>query len=78
MEGRCFCTQPGFFLGYTTLSLESEEQVVHPTVPLKSEFKVVESISFTPHPTLSFESVKTEVVNLTQSSSLPSLPVERK
>ena len=60
----------------TTLSLKSEEQVVRPTLPLKSEVKMVESTSSPPDPTLSLESVKTEVVSLTKSSSCSSLPVE--
>ena len=58
-----------------TLYLQSEEQVLHPTLPLKSEFKVVKSMSVPLDPTLSLESVKTEVVTLTQS--LSHLPIER-
>ena len=50
--------------------------MVDPTLPLKSEFKVVNLMSSPPDPTLSSESVNTEVVTLTQSSSSPSLPVE--
>ena len=50
--------------------------VVDPTLPLKSEVKVVESMSSPPDPTSILESVETEVVALTQSSSCPSLPVE--
>ena len=52
------------------------DQVVDPTLPLESEVKVVESVSFLPDPALSSESVKTEVVSLTKSSSCCSLPVE--
>ena len=50
--------------------------VVDPTLPLESEVKVVESVSFPPDPTLSSESVKNEVVSLTKSSSFSSLLVE--
>ena len=50
--------------------------LVDPTLSLKSEVKVIESVSFPPDPTLSLESVKTEVVSLTKSSSCSSLPVE--
>ena len=50
--------------------------VVDPILPLESEVKVVESVSFPPDPTLSSESVNTEVVSLTKSSSCSSLPVE--
>ena len=50
--------------------------VVDPTLPSESEVKVVESVSFPPDPTLSSESVKTEVVTLTKSSSCSSLPIE--
>ena len=39
------------------------------TLPLKSEVKVVDSMSYPPNPTLSSKSVKTEVVTLTQYSS---------
>ena len=49
---------------------------VDTTLPLECEVKVVESMSSPPDPTLSSESVNTEVVSLTQSSSCPSLPVE--
>ena len=49
---------------------------VNVTLPLESEVKVVESVSFPPDPTLSSESVKTEIVSLTKSSSCSSLPVE--
>ena len=59
-----------------TLSLESEEHIVHihPTIPLKSEVKVVKSMSSPPDPTLSSESVETEVVTLAQYSS--HIPIE--
>ena len=50
--------------------------MVDPTLPLESEVKVVESVSFPPDPALSSESVKTEVVSLTKSLSCSSLPVE--
>ena len=50
--------------------------VFDPTLPLESEVKVVESVSFPPNPALSSKSVKTEVVSLTKSSSCSSLPVE--
>ena len=50
--------------------------LVDPTLPLKSEVHVVESTSSLPDPTLLSESVKTEVVTLTKSSSCSSLPVE--
>ena len=50
--------------------------VVDPTLPSKSEVKVVESVSFPLDPSLSSESVKTEVVTLTKSSSCSSLLVE--
>ena len=46
-----------------------ESSVVYPTLPLKSEFKVVELMSSPPDPTSPPESVKNEVVTLTQSSS---------
>ena len=48
-----------------TLSLESEEQVVHPTLAMKSEVEVVDSMSSPPDPTPSSESVNTEVVTFT-------------
>ena len=48
--------------------------MIDPTLPSESE--VVESMSFPPDPTLSLESVKTEVVSLTKSSSCSSLPIE--
>ena len=51
------------------LYLESEEHVVHPTLPLKSEVKVAYSMSSPPYPNISFESVNTEVVTLTKSLS---------
>ena len=50
--------------------------VVDPTLLLETEVKVVKSVSFLPDPALSSESVKTEVVSLTKSSSYSSLPVE--
>ena len=56
--------------------INSDSFVVDPTLPSKSEVKVVESMSSPPNPTLSSESVKTEVVALTKSSSCSSLPVE--
>ena len=71
--------------GYCKLSLEPPlvDKVVDlvltsfdPTLPLKSEVEVVESTSSPPDPTLSSESVKTEVVSLTKSSSFSSLLVE--
>ena len=40
-----------------TLSLESEEHVVHLILPLESEVKVVHSMSYPPDPTLSSESI---------------------
>ena len=42
----------------------------------ESEVKVVELVSFPPDPALSSDSVKTEIVSLTKSSSCSSLPVE--
>ena len=48
--------------------------IIDPILPLESE--VVKSRSFPPDPTLSSESVKTEVVALTKSSSCSSLIVE--
>ena len=50
--------------------------LVDPTLLLESEVKVVELVSFPPDPTLSSESVKTEVVSLTKYSSCSSLPIE--
>ena len=50
--------------------------MVDPTLPLESEVKVVKSMSSPPDPTLSSESVKIEVVSLTESSSCSSLLVE--
>ena len=48
--------------------------IIDPTLPLESE--VIESMSFPPDPALSSESVKSEVVALTKSSSCSSLPVK--
>ena len=45
-----------------TLSLESEEQLVHPTLPLESEVKVVESMAYSSDPTLSSESGKKPII----------------
>ena len=56
--------------------VNSDLSVIDPTLPLESEVKVVESVSFPPNPALSSESVKTEVVSLTKSSSCSSLPIE--
>ena len=56
--------------------VNSDLSVVDPTLPLESEVKVVDSVSFPPDPILSSESVKTEVVSLTKYSSCSSLPVE--
>ena len=56
--------------------VNSDLSMFDPTLPLESEVKVVESVSFPPDPTLSSESVKTEVVSLTKSSYFSSLPVE--
>ena len=56
--------------------VNSDSFVVDPTLPLKSEFKVIELMSPPSDPTLSSESVKTEVVSLTKSSSCSSLRVE--
>ena len=53
-----------------------DSSVVDPTLPLESEVEVVESTSSPPDPTLSSNSVKTEVVSLTKSLSCSSLPVE--
>ena len=50
--------------------------VVDPTLPLESEVKVVESVSFPPNPALSSESAKNEVVSLTKSSSCSSVSRE--
>ena len=61
-----------------TLSLESEEQVVHPTLLLKSEVKMVDLVSSPLNTTLSSKSIKTEVVTLTQYLSPPFLLVESK
>ena len=47
-----------------------------PTLPLESEFKVVESMPSPPNPTLLSESVETEVFPSTKSSSCPSLLIE--
>ena len=49
---------------------------VDPTLPLKCEVKVAESMSSPPDPTPTLESVETEVVPSTQSSSCPSLLIE--
>ena len=56
--------------------VNSDSSMVDPTLPLNSEVKVVESVSFPPDPSLSSESVKTEVVSLTKSLSCSSLLVE--
>ena len=56
--------------------VDSDLSVVDPTLPLESEVKVVESVSFPPDPALSSESVNTEVVILTKSLSCSSLLVE--
>ena len=56
--------------------VNSDPSLVDPTLPLKSEVEVVKSMSSPPDPTLSSESVNTEVVVLTKSSSCSSLPVE--
>ena len=56
--------------------VDSDLSVVDPTLPLESEVKVVDSVSFSPDLTLSSESVKTKVVSLTKYSSCSSLPVE--
>ena len=57
-----------------TLSLVSEEHVVHPSLPLNNEVKVVESISSPTDPTLSSKSFNDKVVTLTQS--LSHIPIE--
>ena len=49
---------------------------VYPTLPMESEIKVVDSMSYPPNPTLSLESVTTKVFTLTQSSSCPSILVK--
>ena len=56
--------------------VNSVSSIVDPTLPLKSEVKVVELMSSPPDTTLSSENVKTEVVVLTKSSSCSSLLVE--
>ena len=56
--------------------VDSYLSVVDPTFPLESEVKVVELVSFPPVPALSSESVNTEVVSLTKSSSCSSLTIE--
>ena len=56
--------------------VDSDLSVIDPTLPLESEVKVIESVSFPPDPALSSESVKTEVVSLTKYLSCSSLPVE--
>ena len=48
--------------------VDSDLSVVDPTLPLESEVKVVESVSFPPDPALSSESVNTKIVSLTKSS----------
>ena len=50
--------------------------MVDPTLPLKSAFKVVKSTSSPPDPSLPLESVNTEEVSLTKSSSCFSLLIE--
>ena len=50
--------------------------VIDPTLPLESEVKVVESVSFPLDPTVSSKSVKTEVLSLTKSPYCSSLLVE--
>ena len=50
--------------------------LVDPTLPLESEFKVVESMFPPPNPTLSSESFGIEVVPSTQYLSCPSLLIE--
>ena len=52
----------------------STSSIIDPTLPSKSE--AIESRSFPPDPSLSLESVKTEVVTLTKYSPYSSLPVE--
>ena len=54
--------------------INSVSSIIDLTLP--SESKVVESMSFPPNLALSLESVKTEVVTLTKSSSCSSLPVQ--
>ena len=56
--------------------VNSDLYVVDPTLHLESEVKVVEKVSFPPDPALLSESVKTEVVSLTKSSSCSSPPIE--
>ena len=56
--------------------VDPSPSLVDPTLPLESEAKVVESMSCPPNPTLSSESVETEVVPSTQSSSCPSLLIK--
>ena len=56
--------------------VDSDLSVVDPTLPLESEVKVVESVSFPSDPALSSNIVKTEVVTLTKSLSCSSLTVE--
>ena len=56
--------------------VDPSPSLVDPTLLLKSEVEVVELMSSPPDPTLSSETVKTEVVSLTKSSSHSSLLVE--
>ena len=56
--------------------VNSDLFVVDPTLPLESEVKVVESMSFPPDPALLSESIKTELVSLTKSLSCSSLLIE--
>ena len=61
-------------MGYRKLSIDLP--LVDLALPLESEVKVVDSMSFPPDPTLFLESVEIEVVALTQYLSRPSLPIE--
>ena len=65
-----------FDIPFVDQVVDPSPSLVDPTLPLKSKVEVVESTSSPPNPTLSLESVKTEVVSLTKSLSCSSLPVE--
>ena len=56
--------------------INSVSPIIDPTLPLESEVRVVELMSYPPDPTLSSESVKTEVVSMNKYSSYSYLPVE--
>ena len=67
---------PTLLLKSEVKEVDSSPSLVDPTIPLESEVKVDESMSSPPNPALSSDSVETEVIPLTQSSSCPSLLIK--